>query len=361
MKLLKRLLLVLVLLLLAAAGGAFYLYQTWYLPRLEAPYATATLPLRFEVESGQSAGRILENLEKLGLLRDARVARFYLIRVLGDPPLQAGEYEVRAPLNTRQLLDKLIRGDVFVRPLTLIEGLTAFEMVDAMVAQGFGRREVFLREIEKVDRIADIDPQARNLEGYLYPETYHFASSTTEAKVIDTLVDAFRRRFESEVQPLLGPGSPTVRELVTLASIVEKETQKDEERGLVASVYTNRLRQDIGLYADPTIIYAKKIAGTWDGNLRRADLKLDSPYNTYVVKGLPPGPICSPTVRSLLAALQPAETGYLYFVSRNDGTHVFAETLAEHNRNVDIWQRQYWRKKWAEERASLDREGQERR
>lgn len=360
-KLLKRLLIVLVLVLLAAGAALFYLHRTWYQPRLEEPYATATLPIRFEVESGQSAGRILEKLERLGLLRDARVARFYLIRVLGDPPLQAGEYEIRQPLNTKQLLDKLIRGDVFVRPLTLIEGLTAYEMVDAMVAQGFGSREAFLREIEKVDRIADLDPAARNLEGYLYPETYHFASQTTEKKVIDTLVAGFRSRFERDVAPLLGPGSFSVRELVTLASIVEKETQKDEERGLVASVYNNRLRQDIGLYADPTIIYAKKIAGTWDGNLRRADLKLDSPYNTYVVKGLPPGPICSPTVDSLLAALQPAETGYLYFVSRNDGTHVFAETLAEHNRNVDIWQRQYWRKKWAEDRSSLDRNGRERR
>lgn len=353
---LKKLMLALFLLLILLFAAGFYFYRSWVAPRLEEPYATATLPVRFEIEPGQSAKSILAELQSLGLLRDARVVRQYLVRVMKNPSLKAGEYEVTRPMAPRELLDKLVRGDVYVRPLKLIEGLTAFEMVDEMVKQGFGQREAFLREIARVERIADLDQQATNLEGYLYPDTYLFASKTTEAKVIDVLVAGFRKHFQEEVAPLLGPGSPaaelSVRQLVTLASIVEKETQKEEERGLVASVYSNRLRQGIGLYADPTIIYAKKIAGTWDGNLRRPDLQLESPYNTYVVPGLPPGPICSPTVRSLLAAAQPADTGYLYFVSRNDGTHVFAETLAEHNRNVDVWQRQYWQKKWAEERGS---------
>ncbi|MEO1087187.1 MAG: endolytic transglycosylase MltG, partial [Acidobacteriota bacterium] len=154
----------------------------------------------------------------------------------------------------------------------------------------------------------------------------------------------FSARPES-VKPKLN-----LRELVTLASIVEKETQVDEERGLVASVYSNRLRIGMGLYADPTIIYAKKLDGTWDGNLRRPDLRMESPYNTYRVPGLPPSPICSPTRKSMLAALDPADSKYLYFVSRNDGSHVFAETKAEHDRNVYKWQKLYWRKKWAEER-----------
>ncbi len=350
-KMLKRLTLALFLLLLVLAGGGYYLYQTWLEPRLEEPYSTATLPILFEVEPGQPASVILENLQRRGLLRDARVTRHYLVWVMKDPPLRAGEYQITAPMTPRALLDKLIRGDVYVRPLKLIEGLTAFEMVDEMVKQGFGDKETFLREIAKVDRIADLDPAAQNLEGYLYPDTYLFASKTSEAKVIDTLVAGFRKHLKEEVAPVLGPGSMPLRQLVTLASIVEKETQKEEERAVVASVYRNRLDRDIGLYADPTIIYAKKLAGTWDGNLRRPDLQLDSPYNTYVVPGLPPGPICSPTVRSLLAAAQPADTGYLYFVSRNDGTHVFSETLAEHNRNVDLWQRQYWQRRWATERA----------
>lgn len=362
---LKKLLVFLFLLLLVAAGVGFYYYQTWLRPRLEEPYAAAALPVRFEVESGQPAGRILENLEKLGLLRDATVTRYYLVWKLGDPPLKAGEYEVTEPLTPEKLLGKLIRGDVYVRPLKLIEGLTIFEAVDEMVKQGFGQRETFLREIERVERIADIDPEARNLEGYLYPDTYLFASKTSEEKVIDTLVAGFRKHWQEEVAPLRGPGSFTgslsVRELVTLASIVEKEAGKDEERPLVASVYANRLEQGIGLYADPTIIYAKKLDGSWDGNLRRPDLQMASPYNTYVVQGLPPGPICSPAARSLLAAAQPADTAYLYFVSKNDGTHVFSETLAEHNRNVDLWQRRYWQRKWAEERRALDPAASERR
>ncbi|MEM8996990.1 MAG: endolytic transglycosylase MltG, partial [Acidobacteriota bacterium] len=200
------------------------------------------------------------------------------------------------------------------------------------------------------------DPEATNLEGYLYPDTYHFARGTSEAEIVDTLVETFRRRWAAEIEPLFVERPESVkpkldlRELVTLASIVEKETQLDEERGLVASVYSNRLRIGMGLYADPTIIYAKKLDGTWDGNLRRPDLRMESPYNTYRVPGLPPSPICSPTRKSMLSALDPADSEYFYFVSRNDGSHVFARTKAEHDRNVYKWQKLYWRKKWAEER-----------
>jgi len=136
-----------------------------------------------------------------------------------------------------------------------------------------------------------------------------------------------------------------------LASIVEKEAGVNEERPMVAGVYTNRLDRGIALYADPTVIYALKSAGTWDGNIRRQDLKIDSPYNTYLYPGLPPGPIASAGLASLQAAALPADVPYLFFVSRNDGSHVFATTLAEHNRNVNKWQKEYWRKKWAEERA----------
>ena len=140
------------------------------------------------------------------------------------------------------------------------------------------------------------------------------------------------------------------RDLVILASIVEKEALLDEERPTIAGVFANRLRRGMKLDADPTVIYAVKLRGDWDGNLRKGDLSYDSPYNTYVRAGLPPGPICSPGLASLLAAAAPAEVPYFYFVSRNDGSHVFASTLREHNRNVDRWQRQYWRERWARER-----------
>lgn len=251
----------------------------------------------------------------------------------------------------------LTRGEVETHPLTLIEGLTIDETAMAIAKAGFGELSVLRHQMNRVELIADLDPRAENLEGYLYPETYHFARGTTEKEVIATLVGTFRRRFVAEVQPLLGDweqleGLADLRDLVALASIVEKETQRDDERGVVASVYRNRLRIGMGLYADPTLIYGKKIEGKWDGNLRRVDLKTDGPYNTYMRPGLPPSPICSPSVSSLIATLLPAETSYLYFVSRNDGTHVFAETKREHDRNVYKWQKLYWKKRWAEERAA---------
>ena len=167
------------------------------------------------------------------------------------------------------------------------------------------------------------------------------------------LVEEFRRRFEREVRPLLAPGDGRgVRELVILASLVEKEARLDAERPLVAAVYANRLRRGMGLYADPTLIYGLKLAGRWDGDLRRRDLEADSPWNTYRVPGLPPGPICSPGAASLRAAARPADSPFLYFVSRNDGSHVFATTLTEHNRNVEIWQKRFFRERATAERGA---------
>ncbi len=204
-------------------------------------------------------------------------------------------------------------------------------------------------------RIADLDPDAPDLEGYLFPDTYRFARGTGEAAIVDELVATFRRRYRDRLAGELAPGE--LRRLVTLASIVEKEARLDDERPLIAGVFANRLRRGMPLQADPTVIYALILLDRWDGNLRRPDLRIDSPYNTYRYPGLPPGPICSPGLASLEAAAAPADTPYLYFVSRNDGSHVFAATLAEHNRNVERWQRQYWRERWAEERREREAGG----
>jgi UPF0755 protein len=305
----------------------------------------------FVVRPGVDAGTILEELEQAGLLADARLARHYLVYVLEDPPLQAGEYLFSGPANTLEVLDPLIAGRVVTYPVTLVEGLTLEETAHHLAANGFGELAALNREMTIAERISDLDPQAVDLEGYLFPDTYSFAKGTGEAEIIDTLVRTFRRRYSTSVAPLLDPdGTRTPRQVVTLASLVEKEAAVDEERPVIAGVYVNRLQRGMALYADPTVIYALKQLGRWDGNLRRPDLKVDSPYNTYVYPGLPPGPIASPGLASLQAAARPAEVSYLYFVSRNDGTHVFAETLAEHNRNVNRWQREYWRQRWREER-----------
>ncbi len=378
--------------ILAAAAGAWWAWST-----LHRPVAPGERTL--VVEQGTDAGTILARLERQGLIPDARLARAYLVYGLGDPPLKAGEYRFDAPASTVEVLGTLIRGDVVLHQVTVVEGLTLEETADALAKAGFGDRDAFLQAMRDPRPIADLDPGAEDLEGYLFPETYSFTRGASEGEIVATLVRTFRDRFEARVRPRLaagpdaggGPGAGdgatsalvadawslersaagttrppdepvvpldpdrsrrralTVRQLVTLASIVEKEAKVDPERPLIAAVYRNRLDAGMGLYADPTVIFALKRRGTWDGNLTREDLKLDSPYNTYRYGGLPPGPIASPGLQSLEAAAAPADTADLYFVSRNDGTHVFSRTLAEHNANVRRWQKQYWRDRWAEE------------
>jgi UPF0755 protein len=330
----------------AGAGGL------WAWRQLARPYQGFTgEAVTVEVESGSSAREILRHLESAGVLRNAILARLYLVHVLRDPPLRAGEYEFRGAAAATAVVDKLVRGDVLLHSATVVEGLTLEETAAALSAGGLGEAAAFLAAMRDPGPIADLDPLAKDLEGYLFPDTYAFPRAAGEAAIVVAMVRTFRDRYDAEVAPLLSAPRPALRELVTLASIVEKEARLDAERPRIASVYRNRLRIGMGLYADPTIIFALKKRGVWDGNLRRPDLLLDDPYNTYRFPGLPPGPICSPGLASLRAAAAPEEGTFLYFVSRNDGSHVFASTLAEHSRNVERWQRRYWRERWAQGRA----------
>jgi UPF0755 protein len=337
---------ILLLLLLVPIGMG--LWSWWKLQRPYQGYPGAERLVT--VEPGMGVSQALDRLEQEGVLADAKLARSYLIYFMGDPKIQAGDYQFRGPMTTAQVLRKLVRGDVVTRSVTLIEGLTLEETAAHLASKGFGRREVFLELMRSPELIADLDPEAADLEGYLFPETYSFANGTSEREVVATLVKTFRRGYEREVRPRLRPGGRTLRQVLTLASIVEKEAQVAAERPLIAGVYDNRLERGMGLGADPTVIFALKRLGRWNGNIRREDLRVDSPYNTYRYAGLPPGPICSPGLASLAAAAAPADVPYVYFVSRNDGTHVFAETLAEHSRNVEQWQRRYWRERRAQQR-----------
>ncbi len=328
------------------------LLSAWAWRTLHRPYqGYPGSELRVDIEPGQNARSILAQLELQGVLASADLARFYLVYGLHDPPLKAGEYRLSGPATTPEVLARLIRGEVVTYPVTLVEGWTLEETARHLADQGFGEYDELTREMRSPEGIADLDQEASDLEGYLYPDTYSFARGTPEREVVGTLVRTFRGRFDSEILPLLeADDGRSVRQLVTLASIVEKEAGLNEERPLIAGVFANRIRRGIALHADPTVIYALKLLGRWDGNIRRPDLELDSPYNTYRYPGLPPGPIASPGLASLEAAARPAEVPYLYFVSRNDGSHVFATTLAEHNRNVYTWQKDYWRRRRAEEK-----------
>ncbi len=332
-------------------------FAGWSWWKLERPYkGYPETERQVSIAPGTAVIQILQTLQKEGVIADANMARFYLVYVMGDPPLQAGDYSFRGPLSTPDVLDKLVHGQVVTGSVTLIEGLTLEEIAERLEQAGLGEREAFLDLMRSPELIADLDPEAPDLEGYLFPETYSFAHHTDEQTVVTTLVKTFRKRYESQIRPLLGgsPGS-SLREVVTLASIVEKEARIPSERPLIAGVYRNRVQRGIGLGADPTVIYALKRLGRWNGNIRRTDLQVDSPYNTYRYAGLPPGPICSPGLASLQAAADPADVPFLYFVSRNDGTHVFASNLQEHNRNVEIWQRQYFRDRRARERREAGR------
>jgi UPF0755 protein len=366
---LRRLGCVLTLLLAVAAAGAAA-YGWWVILPYQGYPGTEKL---VEVAPGTGAARILEQLGREGVLSSPLITRAYLVYVLRNPPLQAGEYRFTGPMTFPEVLRKLVRGDVVSRSVTVVEGFSLEDVADQLAQAGAGRREVFLENMRSPALIADLDPAAPDLEGYLYPETYRFRVGTSEAEIVATLVKTFRSRFERHVRPMLpmlagGPGGTglaggaggaaagasghvaTVREVVTLASIVEKEARASSERPIIAGVYRNRVLRHMALDADPTVIFALRRLGRWDGSIHHDDLRIDSPYNTYRYAGLPPGPICSPGLPSLQAAARPAEVPYLYFVSRNDGTHVFATTLEEQNRNVDIWQRRYWRERRQQER-----------
>jgi UPF0755 protein len=247
-------------------------------------------------------------------------------------------------MSARQVADKIARGDVYVRPITFPEGLTIRQMAALYEAKGFGPAREFADAAKDRALISALDPDARDLEGYLFPDTYALPRKATAAQLVQRMVAAFMKALTPDLLDKADARGLTIRQLVTLASIVEKETGNKEERPLVAAVYANRLKIGMPLQCDPTVIYALDRAGRYDGNLTRENMQFDSPYNTYRYPGLPPGPIASPGRASLAAAASPADAAYLYFVSRNDGTHAFAATLEEHNRNVQQYQVRYFRK-----------------
>jgi UPF0755 protein len=342
----KRLLLLVAALLILVAAAGFWFYRS-----LEQPYRGFTETEVFvEIPPGSSTATMSRRLADAGVVPNTYAFRAAVWVRKAGRRLQAGEYRFDRPATPLEVVDRIARGDVFLRSITFREGLTIRQMAGVFEERGFGPAADFVKAASRPERISAIDPQAQDLEGYLFPNTYALPRRATADTLVDRMVAEFEKAFTPELRAQAAERGLSVRELVTLASIVEKETGAAQERPLVAAVYTNRLRIGMGLQCDPTVIYALERAGRYDGNIRRADLSIDSPYNTYRHPGLPPGPIAAPGLASLEAAANPANVTYLYFVSRNDGSHVFASTLDEHNRNVQQFQIQYFRDKRMQEK-----------
>lgn len=319
------------LVLLAIAGGAAW----WMKVRLDAPYRAFTDPEVFvELPPGSGVSGIGDRLAAAGVVPDALTFRL-AAQVAGvERRLQAGEYRFAQPASPRDVAERIAHGDVYKHPITFPEGLTIDEMAAIFGKSGLGTAEEFTKAAHDTSLIGDLDPDARSLEGYLFPSTYTLPRKAGATGTVQAMIAEFDKSFDAQMRADAEAAHMTPRDVVTLGSIIEKETARPEERAMVSAVYQNRLKKGMLLQCDPTVIYALMLAGAWNGNIRRVDLQIDSRYNTYRYAGLPPGPIASPGRPSLEAAIHPADVPYLYFVSRNDGTHVFATTLEEHNRNV---------------------------
>jgi UPF0755 protein len=309
------------LLLAVVALGGWLAWALW-LP--VAPAGQRFVLLR----PGYSTRRIAAELKSAGVIRnaDAFVAWHYFHH---KRSLKAGEYLFEKPATALDVHDRLARGDIYVHTVVIPEGYTMFEIAQAMQDAGLGSSQDFLNvAVSDTALVSDLAPDAKSLEGYLFPNTYEFTRTQSMHDIAAVMVKQFR-----EVTGAIGL-TTDVQKTVTMASIIEKETAVPEERPLVASVYYNRLAKNIALQADPSVIYAELLQGTYAGVLHHEDMRIDSAYNTYRHPGLPPGPIGNPGKTSLEAALHPAETDYYYFVSDGNGHHRFAQSLEEHNRNV---------------------------
>ncbi|GAB4253801.1 MAG: endolytic transglycosylase MltG [Acidobacteriota bacterium] len=326
------------LLLAASTALALVGYERWkYETRV--PYRGYLEPERaVDIPRGATIATIGRRLEDAGVIRSAAVFTWYC-RLHPGPPLQAGRYRFATPLTLPEVVEKLRRGEVWEVQVSIPEGADLVQIAVILKRRGLAEIGDFMVAAARRELIADLDPAAGDLEGYLMPDTYRFLPGTPAAEIVGTMVANFRRRWTSEFEARRRELGWSLREIVTLASLIEKETGVPEERPLVSAVFHNRLRLGMRLMCDPTVIYAVRLQKEFDGVIHRSDLQLDSPYNTYLYPGLPPGPICNPGAAALEAALFPAAVDYLYFVADNRGGHVFSRTYAEHARAVQRYRR----------------------
>ena len=288
---------------------------------------------------GTSARAAAQQLQEAGVVESATTLVLWLRWKDWADRIHSGEYRFEGSISVVEVADMITRGRVLMYPVTIPEGSDRWQVAAALERAGFGSREAALRAMLRTELIADLDTDAETLEGYVFPDTYMAPRTATTEGLIELMVTHFRSIWTAARQARAQELGMTVREVVTLASMVEAEVTQADERSLVSGVFHNRLERRMLLQCDPTLLYALRLSGRSDRNIRRRDFELKSPYNTYRVGGLPTGPIGNPGEGSLDAALWPADVAFLYFVSRNDGSHVFSRTLQEHNRMVNRYQR----------------------
>jgi len=313
-------------------------------PIASSPSSSQTVLLT--ILEGESVRDVGERLEKEGVVASAILFRIMVALEGYEGQLVAGDYELEKGMPTVQVIDRLHKGITSPLVVTVIEGMRAEEIADIMQREGVTSSQAFLEAIEGSYDFAFLrnKPVSANLEGYLFPDTYFFGRTTTAEDAVKQMLENFDSKFSDELRQEATNAGLSLHTVVILASIVEREAQVAEERPIIAGVFLRRLRLGIPLEADPTVQYAvannpESVAeyGYWKKDLTREDLEIDSPYNTYRSWGLPPRPIANPGLDSIVAVVRPAQTNYLYFVAKPDGSHSFAETLEEHLANVELY------------------------
>jgi len=307
------------------------------------------------IERGTPVSAIMSTLIDKGILSDSTAFKLIFKLKGGETKIKAGEYRFVGTVSPIEVYNKLVSGDIYYHRITIVEGYDIFDIAELLGGLEFIEKQKIEEALKDPVPIKDIDANATNLEGCLFPDTYLVSRTMGREKIISMMVSNFRSKFNRHVKPLMENSKLDFREGLIIASLIEKETSLPEEREIISSVIHNRLRLGMGLQIDPTIIYALKKEGEYDGNLKRKHKQIDSPFNTYKYRGLPPTPIGNPGLGALLAAWNPAKTKYLYYVSKNDGSHVFSTNIKDHNRAVYIWQKKYWIKKWREERREKNK------
>lgn len=325
----------------------FLVVATHYYIALFTPSGQSTVPVLVEFEQGASFAKILNTLNEKGLVRN-KTAFLLLARLKGSTKsIHAGEYEFSASMSPATILEKLEKGMVVKHPITIPEGYNVREIAELLEDAGLSRKTLFLAKAYDKRFLSKLGIDASSVEGYLFPDTYYLTKGMSEESIVTQMTARFKEEFTDKMKMRAKEVGLSLGEVVTLASIVEKETGAAIERPRIARVFLNRLKRGIMLQSDPTVIYGIK---GFNGNITKKDLLADTPYNTYRRRGLTPGPIANPGLESLRAVLYPEDSQYLYFVSRNDGTHYFSKTLSEHNMAVHRYQIKRQKSKTAETR-----------